>query len=83
MLVSLKDGQKVIVTHVVEFVIEEQNSLKYITRGINNEVSDETIVNHREIIGEYKGFRVSMFGYMIGFSRTNVGYWVIVVLPLG
>ena len=79
---SVKEGNVIVVTHKIETVIDD-NGFKYITKGVNNDYQDKNIVKHAEIIGEYKGFRIPLIGYVVNFSRTTIGYWLLVVLPLG
>jgi len=73
------DEGVMIITHKVIDVKDDG----YVTKGINNPNQDDSIVMHSEIIGEYKGFRIPLIGYMVRVSRTQVGYLLLVVMPLG
>jgi len=73
----------ILVTHKIKEVIENENGYKYVTEGINNPKEDEGMVSNNEIIGEYKNFRIPLLGHLVKFSRTKIGYLVLVILPLG
>ena len=76
------DG-KIIVTHKIENVIEYDNEYAYVTKGINNPYEDDSIVEKDKIIGEYKNLRIPFLGYLVKFSKTTVGYLILVIMPLG
>lgn len=77
------DGEIIVVTHKVSELIDIQGTYKYVTKGVNNNYEDEKIINHSEIIGEYINFRIPFLGYFVEFGRTSVGYFLLVVAPLG
>ena len=81
-LYEVGDGY-IIVTHEVIEVEESGNQYRYVTKGINNDENDEKKVLSNEIIGEYIDFRIPLLGYVVGFSRTNLGYLLLIVMPLG
>ena len=57
--------------------------VRYYTKGENNNYQDNDYIEIKHIIGEYKGFRIPLLGYVIGFGSTTVGYVLLVILPLG
>lgn len=73
----------IIVTHKIKEVREYDDGYKYVTMGVNNSKEDDVLVANSEIIGEYKNFRIPLLGYLVKFSRTRIGYLVLVILPLG
>ena len=73
----------IIVTHKIVYVEENDNSIRYVTKGVNNKENDEKLITGNEIIGEYTNFRIPLLGYVVEFARTNVGYLVLIVIPLG
>lgn len=75
---NISDGS-MIITHEIIDVKENY----YVTKGVNNEDSDDFVVYDGEVIGEYNGFRIPLIGYVCEFSRTSLGYMILVVLPLG
>ena len=72
-----EDGS--IITHQIVKVEED----RYFTKGVNNTYQDNDYIEIRHIIGEYKGFRIPLIGYVVGFANTGFGYIVMVVIPLG
>lgn len=79
---EIDEGYIIVVHKIVKSEVVG-NSYSYITRGINNDDVDEKIVTSEQIIGEYKGFRVPLLGYVVEFGRTQIGYFILVVMPLG
>ena len=80
---SHSKNKVMIIAHQIVEVYEDDSNVLYLTKGINNDYDDETLVNHNEIIGEYKNFRIPLLGYVVRFSNTTWGYLCLVVLPLG
>lgn len=80
---SYSDDKVMIIAHQIVEVYEDGDTILYLTKGINNGYDDEVLVNHNEIIGEYKDFRIPLLGYVVRFSNTTWGYLCLVVLPLG
>lgn len=78
----IEDNKTILVTHEIKEVIENDYYIGYVTQGINHN-EDDGVVIHNEIIGEYKGFRIPLLGYVVKFSNTRIGYLVLVVVPLG
>ena len=79
---SSPDG-KFIVTHEIVEVINNEETYMYVTKGINNDENDENTLTNSEIIGKYMNFRIPLLGYVVRFSRTQLGYFLLVVVPLG
>ncbi len=77
--ITIIDSEEKIVTHEIVDVYED----KYVTKGVNNPNIDDKMVSASEIIGVYRGFRIPLLGYVIRFSRTSLGYWLLVIGPLG
>ena len=76
-----EDGS--IITHEIVRVDDSSESVRYYTKGENNNYQDNDYIEIKHIIGEYKGFRIPLLGYVVGFGSTPVGYILLVVLPLG
>ena len=81
--VSVRENKRYLITHDIIDVISYDDSYKYVTKGVNNGENDPFLLDHNEIIGEYKGTRIPVLGYVVRFSRTTIGYWLLVVFPLG
>ena len=77
------DDEYMIVTHRIETVEKINDIVRYTTKGIHNDEADSWMIKNNEIIGEYKGFRVPLIGYLVRGSRTEIGYLLLVVVPLG
>ena len=83
-IVSFIDGEtNAIITHEIVEVAEVDNEIRYATKGINNTNIDDDYIVNKQIIGEYKGFKIPVIGYISIFASTNIGYLLLVVIPLG
>ena len=79
----IADEQGTIITHKIVEIKEDDQGYHYFTRGVNNNYQDNDYIEIKQIIGEYKGFRIPLLGYVIRFSNTIIGYSLLVILPLG
>ncbi len=72
-----------IVTHkVVEIVPEEDGSISFRTRGINNNTEDRTLVPAEDVVAEYTGIRIPGAGHVAMFMQSTAGLIVCVILPI-
>lgn len=77
----MEDGA--IFTHEIIKVEDVNDNYKYFTKGINNTYQDNDYIEIKQIIGEYKGFRIPLLGYVVGFANTGLGYVLLIIIPLG
>lgn len=77
----IEDGS--IITHEIIKVDDTIQNVRYYTKGENNNYQDNDYIEIKHIIGEYKGFRIPLLGYVVGFGSTPIGYTLLVILPLG
>ena len=77
----IEDGT--IITHEIIKVDDTIQNVRYYTKGENNNYQDNDYIEIKHIIGEYKGFRIPLLGYVVGFGSTPIGYTLLVILPLG
>ena len=75
--------EDIIVTHKIVDIKENNGEIRYYTKGINNVNQDKYYITNDQIIGEYKGIKVPMIGYISILASTNLGYLLLVVVPLG
>ena len=79
----VNNENKAIITHEIVDVAEVDGEIRYSTKGINNTNIDDDYVVNKQIIGEYKGFKIPVIGYISIFASTNIGYLLLVIIPLG
>lgn len=83
-IISFIDSdRKIIVTHQIVDIVNENGEYKYLTKGINNINIDGDYVLENEIIGKYEKVKVPFIGFIINFASTTIGYIILVVIPLG
>ena len=67
------------VTHRIVEIPKEGG--QYITKGDANNRNDLNPVLAENIIGEYKGFTIPFAGYLIGFSSSKTGIFILLIVP--
>lgn len=73
----------IIVTHEIIDIKEIGEEIRYYTKGVNNVNQDKYYITNDQIIGEYKGIRIPIIGYISIIANTNIGYLLLVIVPLG
>jgi len=76
------DGNRIINTHRIVEVEESGSSKSFITRGDNNPANDPSPVSPSDIIGVWKGGKISGGGNIIDFLRTRTGFFIFIVIPM-
>ncbi len=82
-IVSFVMDDGTIITHEIIKVLEGDDGYHYYTKGTNNNYQDNDYIEIKQIVGEYKGFRVPIVGYIVEFAESTIGYIILVILPLG
>lgn len=79
------DGQIVLNTHRIVEVIDDENITYYRTQGDNKKTNpepDEELQTSSRIVAEYTGFKIPGLGYFLSFIRTQLGFFLCVLLPM-
>lgn len=71
-----------IVTHRVVEITQSAGAPAWRTKGDNNNVEDQAVVESDDLVGRYCGVRVAGLGNVAMFMQTSAGLIVCVVLPL-
>lgn len=78
-----QEQKKVIVkTHRIEEVKDDQIMLSFVTKGDNNSLVDDEEVVVKDIISKYDGTRIPVLGYVLDFLKSQVGFFLFIILPL-
>ncbi|MEE1144224.1 MAG: signal peptidase I [Acutalibacteraceae bacterium] len=75
------DGDAVITHRVIE-VVNDEEGLKWRTKGDANNAEDPNLVPAENLVGIYNGFRIAGGGNVAMFMQTTPGLIVCVVVPL-
>lgn len=75
-------SQKILVTHQIIEVVEENGSTYYRTQGINNPIADINLKEASDIIAVYTGTRIGGVGKAIDFVQTSTGFLLCIILPI-
>ncbi len=79
------DGEEVLNTHRIVEVIEDDSITYYRTQGDNEETNpepDEDLQTSTSIVAEYTGTKVAGLGSVLTFIRTQLGFFLCVLLPM-
>lgn len=79
------EGQRVVNTHRIVNVYNDDGMIFYETQGDNKETNpepDEQLLAPGDVIGEYTGTRIPKMGAVIDFMSTQLGFFLIILLPV-
>lgn len=79
------DGESVLNTHRIVEVIEDDSITYYKTQGDNKDTNpepDEDLQSASTIVAKYTGTKISGFGNVLSFIRTQFGFFLCVLLPM-
>lgn len=76
------DGVKTYNTHRIVAIDDEGPFEIYQTQGDNEEKPDEKWQDSGTIVAKYTGNKVSGLGHLVGFIRTQLGFFLCVLLPM-
>ena len=79
-IISFKEND-IVITHRIVEIINEEGTIKYITKGDNNNVKDTEYVLPEQVEGIYK-FKISRLGNLAMFIQTPVGMIVCLSIPI-
>lgn len=74
----MESDDKLITHRIIEVVKSGENTL-YKTKGDNNEEADMDPVLSDNIIGIYTGFTVPYAGYLVDFSKSKNGSFLLII----
>lgn len=79
------DGIQTYNTHRIVEVIEDDGITYYVTQGDNkdtNPIADEEMQTSASIVAVYTGNKIPGIGNFFGFIRTQLGFFLCVLLPM-
>lgn len=79
-IIAFKDGN-IVITHRVIEIINDNGTIKYKTKGDNNNVNDDGYVKEEQIEGLYQ-FKISKLGDFAVFVQTPIGIVICLSIPL-
>lgn len=78
-------GESALNTHRIVEVVEDDNITYYRTQGDNrntNPEPDDELQTSSTIVAEYTGSKISGLGSVLSFLRTQLGFFLCVLLPM-
>ena len=81
-IVAFKDDDNIVITHrIIEIIKDDDGTIKYKTKGDNNNDEDKGYVKPEQIEGIYK-FRIGKLGNLALFVQTPIGMVICISIPL-
>jgi len=82
---TIIDGTRVINTHRIVNVFNDDGVLQYQTQGDNKETNpepDEMLLAPGDVIGKYTDTKIPMLGSIIDYLSTQTGFFLVILLPV-
>lgn len=79
------NGEQVLNTHRIVEVVKDENITYYRTQGDNKETNpepDEELQTASTIVAKYTGTKISGLGNVLSFIRTQLGFFLCILLPM-
>lgn len=79
------NGEQVLNTHRIVEVVKDQNITYYKTQGDNKETNpepDTDLQTSSTIVAKYTGTKIPGFGTVLSFIRTQLGFFLCILLPM-
>lgn len=79
------NGEQVLNTHRIVEVVKDENITYYRTQGDNKETNpepDEELQTASTIVAKYTGTKIAGLGNVLSFIRTQLGFFLCVLLPM-
>ena len=82
---TIIDGQRVINTHRIVEIRQDNDVIQYRTQGDNKETNpevDKLMLSPGDVIGKYNGTRIPVLGSVIDYLSTQLGFFLVILLPV-
>lgn len=82
---TIIDGSRVINTHRIVEIRNENDVIQYRTQGDNKETNpevDKLMLSPGDVIGKYNGTRIPVLGGVIDYMSTQLGFFLVILLPV-
>lgn len=76
------EGEKVINTHRIVEIKDDNGTKSFVTKGDNNDTKDSYVVFQGDIIGKWTGSRIPGLGKVMKFLKTKTGFLVCILIPM-
>lgn len=85
-IITFKQDERTISHRIKEIITYDKNNIKFITKGDNNDIADQDMVEIGQIYGQVC-FRVGKIGKLIGYIQNsrgliNIGIFVVIIFVL-
>lgn len=76
------DSRQTIVTHRIIDITQEDEKIKYVTKGDNNNTKDAGEVDSSLVVGKYQNIRFQGLGNAAVFLQTPTGMCIMISIPI-
>ena len=79
---TIVDGYRIVNTHRIVKIEDNDGNKAFVTRGDNNPVDDEVPAYASDIVGKWTGTRIKGIGKFFDFLKTKKGFFIFVLIPI-
>ena len=79
---TIIDSSRVLNTHRIVEISDDNGTRSYITRGDNNAIDDKVPVYPSDLVGKWSGVKIGGIGRALDFLRSKKGFFICVVIPM-
>lgn len=75
------DSGDMLITHRIIEIVQEGNSIKFITQGDNNDAPDPDPVLASQVVAKYQKIVIPYLGYLFSYANTKTGIVLLMIVP--
>jgi len=82
---TIIEGKRVVNTHRIVEVYNDNGMIQYQTQGDNKETNpepDELLLSPGDVIGEFTGTKIPVMGSVLDYLSTQTGFFIVILLPV-
>lgn len=82
---TIIDGSRVINTHRIVNVFDNNGVISYQTQGDNKDTNpepDETLLAPGDVVGKFTGTKIPVMGSVLDYLSTQMGFFLVILLPV-
>ena len=79
---TIVDVYRIVNTHRIVKIEDNDGNKAFVTRGDNNPVDDEVPAYASDIVGKWTGTRIKGIGKFFDFLKTKKGFFIFVLIPI-
>ncbi len=79
---TYENGQRILNTHRIVTVVDNDGTLFYETKGDANTKADDVLITPGDVVGKYTGTSIPCMGDVMDFLSSKWGFFCVILLPI-